>query len=178
MDIIIKKALNTYNLKHNEITQLLKSDDTDLYKAADYVCKSHKKNIVHLRGLIEYTNICKCSCYYCGLRCENKKVKRYRLTDEQILSCCKKAVKLGYRTIVLQGGEDGGPGGGAWPAGREDREAVRSLRRAHRRGQGLLGRPAQHRGHSKRRVRRWRGCGLTGEPEGGCRGALHPPKGI
>lgn len=107
MDIIIKKALNTHNLTLNEITQLLKSDDTDLYKAADYVCKSHKKNIVHLRGLIEFTNICKCSCYYCGLRCENKKVKRYRLTDEQILSCCKKAVNSGYRTIVLQGGEDG-----------------------------------------------------------------------
>ncbi len=106
MNKIIQKAIEKHSLIHSEIAQLLKSDDIDLYKSADIVCKSNKNNIIHLRGLIEFTNVCKSSCYYCGLRCENKKIERYRLTAEQILKCCKKAVKLGYRTIVLQGGED------------------------------------------------------------------------
>ena len=63
-------------------------------------------NSVYIRGLIEISNICKNDCYYCGIRKGNKKCERYRLTAEQILSCCEEGYELGYRTFVLQGGED------------------------------------------------------------------------
>lgn len=61
---------------------------------------------VYVRGLIEFTNYCKNDCYYCGIRRGNQKAERYRLTDEQILDCCKSGYALGFRTFVLQGGED------------------------------------------------------------------------
>ena len=61
---------------------------------------------VYLRGLIEFTNYCKNDCYYCGIRRSNGNVSRYRLTQEQILQCCETGYELGYRTFVLQGGED------------------------------------------------------------------------
>lgn len=61
---------------------------------------------VYIRGLIEFTNICKNDCYYCGLRCGNLKVERYRLTKEQIWECCDSGYDMGFRTFVLQGGED------------------------------------------------------------------------
>ena len=63
-------------------------------------------NDVYIRGLIEISNICKNDCYYCGIRAGNKKCERYRLTKEQILECCDEGYPLGYRTFVLQGGED------------------------------------------------------------------------
>lgn len=62
---------------------------------------------VYVRGLIEFTNICKKDCYYCGIRKSNLCVERYRLTEEEILSCCKEGYEAGLRTFVLQGGEDG-----------------------------------------------------------------------
>ena len=61
---------------------------------------------VYIRGLIEFTNCCKNDCYYCGLRRSNRRVERYRLTEEEILACCREGYALGYRTFVLQGGED------------------------------------------------------------------------
>lgn len=64
-------------------------------------------NQVYIRGLIEFTNYCKNNCYYCGIRRSNCKAERYRLTREQILSCCENGYGLGFRTFVLQGGEDG-----------------------------------------------------------------------
>lgn len=63
-------------------------------------------NRVYLRGLIEFTNYCKNDCYYCGIRCSNQKAERYRLTPEVILACCDAGYDLGFRTFVLQGGED------------------------------------------------------------------------
>ncbi len=63
---------------------------------------------VYIRGLIEFTNICKNDCYYCGLRCSNSRVSRYRLTKDDILDCCENGYALGFRTFVLQGGEDPG----------------------------------------------------------------------
>lgn len=63
-------------------------------------------NRVYLRGLIEFTNYCKNDCYYCGIRCSNRKAERYRLTPEVILACCDAGYDLGFRTFVLQGGED------------------------------------------------------------------------
>lgn len=61
---------------------------------------------VYTRGLIEFTNYCKNNCYYCGIRCGNRNAQRYRLSKEDILSCCEEGYALGFRTFVLQGGED------------------------------------------------------------------------
>lgn len=61
---------------------------------------------VYFRGLIEFTNYCSCNCFYCGLRRDNENTARYRLSLEQILSCCETGHALGYRSFVLQGGED------------------------------------------------------------------------
>ena len=63
-------------------------------------------NTVYIRGLIEFTNYCKNDCYYCGIRRSNCNAERYRLTEEEILSCCENGYALGFRTFVLQGGED------------------------------------------------------------------------
>ena len=59
-----------------------------------------------VRGLIEFTNYCKNDCYYCGIRRSNRNAQRYRLTKEDILACCGLGYHLGFRTFVLQGGED------------------------------------------------------------------------
>ncbi len=64
-------------------------------------------NEIYIRGLIEFTNYCKNDCYYCGIRKSNPHINRYRLTKEEILSCCASGYELGFRTFVLQGGEDG-----------------------------------------------------------------------
>lgn len=64
-------------------------------------------NKIYLRGLIEISNYCKNNCYYCGIRRDNDKVQRYRLTEEEIVDCARTGYRLGYRTFVLQGGEDG-----------------------------------------------------------------------
>ena len=77
-----------------------------LFAYADKVRQKYKGSEVHLRGLIEFSNICGRSCKYCGLRCGNKKLERYRMTPEEIISCAKAAVNKGYKTIVLQSGED------------------------------------------------------------------------
>ena len=63
-------------------------------------------NGVFIRGLIEVSSFCRCDCFYCGIRKSNSQAQRYRLTDEQILACCKYGHEKGFRTFVLQGGED------------------------------------------------------------------------
>lgn len=85
------------------------SDETKnnrLFEKADKIREANVGNEVHLRGLIEFSNICKRQCKYCGLRSPNKEVERYRLLKDDIVSTAIAAVKLGYRTIVLQSGED------------------------------------------------------------------------
>ncbi|NFO05417.1 [FeFe] hydrogenase H-cluster radical SAM maturase HydE [Clostridium botulinum] len=108
MKNLIEKASITHELNKDEILQLLSCDDINdyLFKAADKVREKSLGNTVHLRGLIEFTNICKRNCLYCGLRRDNKNIKRYRLSKEEIIDFAKKAVSYGYKTIVLQGGED------------------------------------------------------------------------
>lgn len=78
-----------------------------LFEKARKVRQSYYGNDVYLRGLIEFTNYCRNDCYYCGIRKSNRNVSRYRLSKEQILACCKEGYSLGFRTFVLQGGEDG-----------------------------------------------------------------------
>ncbi|WP_294405061.1 [FeFe] hydrogenase H-cluster radical SAM maturase HydE [uncultured Clostridium sp.] len=108
MNDIIEKAKITHNLNEDEILKLLQDDSINesLFKAADEICEKYLGNSVHLRGLIEFTNICKRNCMYCGLRRDNKNLKRYRLTEDEIFDFAQKAVQYGYKTIVLQGGED------------------------------------------------------------------------
>ncbi|MBU3192304.1 [FeFe] hydrogenase H-cluster radical SAM maturase HydE [Clostridium bowmanii] len=105
---IINKAKTEHILNKEEIITLLSSNevDQDLFNAADEVRNNYLGNEVHLRGLIEFTNICKRNCLYCGLRRDNKNLVKYRLTEEQILDFANKAKSFGYKTIVLQGGED------------------------------------------------------------------------
>ena len=74
---------------------------------ADKARRRHYGNTVFIRGLIEISNICRNNCLYCGIRGGNEKCQRYRLTPEEILSCCDEGYSLGFRTFVLQGGEDG-----------------------------------------------------------------------
>lgn len=85
------------------------SEETAAYaaKKAEAVRKSIYGNEVYIRGLIEISNICKNNCLYCGIRRGNNACERYRLTKEQILSCCEEGYRLGFRTFVMQGGEDG-----------------------------------------------------------------------
>lgn len=82
------------------------SQDEKLFSMADKIRKDNVGDAVHLRGLIEFSNICRCSCKYCGLRSQNKDVERYRMPKEEILTCVKNALDLGYKTVVLQSGED------------------------------------------------------------------------
>lgn len=77
----------------------------ELFAAARGVREKHYGLDVYFRGLIEFTNYCKNDCFYCGIR-RSSKTERYRLSPEQILECCRMGDKLGFRTFVLQGGED------------------------------------------------------------------------
>jgi len=77
-----------------------------LWNRADAVRKDNVGNEVHLRGLIEISNICRRQCLYCGIRAGNKQLARYRLTTEEVLHCARLAVQFGYGSIVIQSGED------------------------------------------------------------------------
>lgn len=81
-------------------------DEEELFSAADEVRRENYGTDVYVRGLIEFSNYCKNNCYYCGIRRENKELTRYRLTRDDILRCAEEGYALGYRTFVLQGGED------------------------------------------------------------------------
>lgn len=91
-----------------EIIDILKNNDKNewLFSLADKIRRENVGDEVHLRGLIEFSNICHCFCKYCGLRCENKELDRYRILPDDIVKYAKKAVEMGYKTIVLQSGED------------------------------------------------------------------------
>ncbi|WP_097027951.1 [FeFe] hydrogenase H-cluster radical SAM maturase HydE [Clostridium peptidivorans] len=105
---LIKKAEETHDLSKEELVILLKDDsiDEELFNAADRVRKKYVGDQVHLRGIIEFSNTCKRNCLYCGLRSSNKNVERYRLTPDEIIDLGKKAVGYGYKSIVMQSGED------------------------------------------------------------------------
>ena len=111
MDMIIDKFLEQHSLTEEEYVQLLEYWNNEevfarLKEEAVKIRKTYYGNKVYTRGLIEFTNYCKNNCHYCGIRRDNRNATRYRLTKEEILSCCESGYALGYRTFVLQGGED------------------------------------------------------------------------
>lgn len=108
---LINKLNNTQTLSIDEYEYLIKNrneEAANLLKEYSIIKrKEHYSNSVFVRGLIEVSNICKNDCYYCGIRKSNLNCDRYRLTKDEILECCKDGYALGFRTFVLQGGEDG-----------------------------------------------------------------------
>ena len=107
---LIDKLAGGRELTRQELRTLVADDspETSAYLAerANAVREQIYGRQVFIRGLIEFTNYCKNDCYYCGIRRSNDAVSRYRLTLEQILHCCQQGYDLGFRTFVLQGGED------------------------------------------------------------------------
>ena len=89
------------------ITDATPESDEYLFEQARKAREAEYGKAVYMRGLIEFTNYCKNDCYYCGIRRSAKGAERYRITEEQILDCCDTGYVLGFRTFVLQGGEDG-----------------------------------------------------------------------
>jgi biotin synthase len=106
---IIDRLESNRILTADEFKVLLSDIDTVNYlnERARFVSDTVYGHDVYIRGLIEATNYCKNDCYYCGIRKSNQASDRYRLTKEQILNCCETGYDLGFRTFVLQGGEDG-----------------------------------------------------------------------
>lgn len=107
---LIDKLALEHSLSVEEYEKLIEAMSPE---AADYLTekavearKSVYGNKVFIRGLIEISNICKNDCYYCGIRKSNKNCDRYRLTADDIIECCIEGYALGFRTFVLQGGED------------------------------------------------------------------------
>ena len=106
---LLDKARTTSDFSHEELVQLLSVSEEDLpllMAAADEVRHNAVGDEVHLRAIIEFSNYCRQHCTYCGLRADNREIGRYRLTPEQILETAAAAAEAGYRTLVLQSGED------------------------------------------------------------------------
>ena len=111
MKTLIDALEKNHTLSKSEFITLISGFD---YKLSQYLFEKARGAAflyygkqIYMRGLIEFTNYCKNDCYYCGIRRSNTSCLRYRLGKEDILTCCKEGYELGFRTFVLQGGEDG-----------------------------------------------------------------------
>ena len=126
---LVEKLIQNRILSKEEFVELLSNTSTEdreiLRKEAVRLREKYYGHDVYIRGLIEFTNYCKNNCYYCGIRRDNHHLKRYRLTKDEILSCCEGGYRLGYRTFVLQGGED------PWFNDGRMEDIVRSIRAAY-----------------------------------------------
>ncbi len=107
------------------ITGLTGEEREDLFHRAATVRRSAYGRDVYIRGLIEFSNFCRNDCYYCGIRKSNGRAERYRLTPEEILDCAREGYELGFRTIVLQSGED------MWFTGERTAAIIRSIKAEH-----------------------------------------------
>lgn len=97
----------TYQPTLQDVVEWLTATPAEtLYARADQVRHDNVGDEVHLRALIEFTNICRNNCLYCGIRAGNTKAERYRMSEEEILKMARQATEMGFQTIVLQGGED------------------------------------------------------------------------
>jgi len=106
---LVEKLAESATATPEALAALLACDDSaakDLFAAADQVRARTVGDDVHLRGLIEFSNHCRRNCLYCGLRRENRSLSRYRMVPDEIVACAIAAADLGYRTVVLQSGED------------------------------------------------------------------------
>lgn len=108
---LVDRLLKYHSLTVEEYQYLLDNRISEialyLREKADSVRREYYGNKIFIRGLIEISNVCKNNCLYCGIRGGNDKCERYRLSEEEILFCCENGYDLGFRTFVLQGGEDG-----------------------------------------------------------------------
>ncbi len=111
MKRLVDKLQGSGSLTAEEWKRLITVRDPEiteyLFERARTVREEYYGKDIYIRGLIEFTNYCKNDCYYCGIRRSNGKADRYRLTKAQIMDCCRAGYELGFRTFVLQGGEDG-----------------------------------------------------------------------
>ena len=107
---LIDKLHRERNLSHAEWTTLIAGRTPELAEYLFSLAREERHQYyghgVYVRGLIEFTNYCRNDCLYCGIRKSNLNANRYRLTEEEILSCCQSGYSLGFRTFVLQSGED------------------------------------------------------------------------
>lgn len=107
---MLEHIQETQNITKEELNILLHTQDAvlieELRSRAQQTAQQIYGNKIYIRGLIEFTNYCRNNCYYCGIRGANTRADRYRLSLDQILSCCETGWNLGFRTFVLQGGED------------------------------------------------------------------------
>ena len=107
---ILEKLNNTHSLSIEEYELLLNNISPEFMQlAAKYACdyqKQYYQNKVFIRGLVEFSNYCRNNCLYCGIRRDNKNCERYRLRIEEIIECANEGYDLGFRTVVLQAGED------------------------------------------------------------------------
>ena len=107
---LIRRLSETHSLSVDEYERLITGRDEESAKILRALSVSARREIygndIYIRGLIEVSNICRNDCYYCGIRRGNHNCERYRLTREEILACADEGYGLGFRTFVLQGGED------------------------------------------------------------------------
>ena len=108
-EALLYKLASEHRLEREEYQLLIDAFSPDTAKHAASLADNARREVfgnkVYIRGLIEISSFCRCDCYYCGIRRSNRNCQRYRLTDEQILDCCREGWQLGFRTFVLQGGE-------------------------------------------------------------------------
>ena len=99
--------MKTQDLQFDDICRLLDADSADeLYALADNITRETKGNLVNVRAIIEFSNYCNRNCSYCGLNCHNTTLGRYRMTPEEIIATALESSDAGYKTVVIQGGED------------------------------------------------------------------------
>ena len=125
---LLEKLEQNRNLTLEEWQALIQKQSEyqkEAEKRANILREQNFGNRIYVRGLIEFTNYCKNDCYYCGIRKSNQNAERYRLSTEQILECTDTGYELGFRTFVLQGGED------AWYTDERILELVCAIRERH-----------------------------------------------
>ena len=110
---LVEQLASGHRLDKKSLSALLMACATDshvLQLLRDNAVRTARQQFglgIFIRGLIELSSYCRCDCMYCGLRRSNRTAERYRLTTEEVMACCKEGYNLGFRTFVLQGGEDG-----------------------------------------------------------------------
>ncbi len=113
MQELVEQLAKGQRLDTKSLSALLKQctlDDSLLQFLRDYAVRTARQQFglgIYIRGLIELSSYCRNDCLYCGLRRSNRSAERYRLTADEVLECCREGYKLGFRTFVMQGGEDG-----------------------------------------------------------------------